>query len=68
MRIFCKHRLWGFRLGPTDVTHQLLTFVHCPFNLLRSLKDGIEVKRISSSYQSIRHTCDVHACLRLTET
>ena len=27
-------RLWGLRLGPTDVTHPLLTSVHCPFNLL----------------------------------
>ena len=27
-------RLWGFRLGPTDVTHPLLTIMYCPFNLL----------------------------------
>ena len=32
--------MWGFRLGPTDVTHPLLTFVNCPFNLLRWFKDG----------------------------
>ena len=23
---YCKLRLWGVRLGPTDVTHPLLTF------------------------------------------
>ena len=40
-RDFCiKLRLWGVRLGPTDVTHPLLTSVHCPFNLLRSFKEG----------------------------
>ena len=40
-RDFCfQLRLWGFRLGHTDVTHPLLTSVHCPFNLLRSFKEG----------------------------
>ena len=29
--------LWGFRLGPTDGLHSLLTSAHCPFNLLRSV-------------------------------
>ena len=36
-------RLWGFRLGRTDVTdvtHPHLTSVCCPFNLLRSFKEG----------------------------
>ena len=28
------------RLGHTDVTHPLLTSVYCPFNLLRSFKEG----------------------------
>ena len=31
----------GFRLGPTDVPHPLLTSVHSPFNLLRSFKDDV---------------------------
>ena len=31
---------WGFRLVPTDVPHPLLTSVYCPFNLLRSFKEG----------------------------
>ena len=43
----CKLRLWGVR-GPTDVTHPLLTSVHCPFNVLRAFKvsktDGILLK------------------------
>ena len=40
MRIFLKLRLWGFRGGPTDVAHPLLTSVYCPFNLLQSFKEG----------------------------
>ena len=31
----------GFRLGPSDVPHPLLTSVHSPFNLLRSFKDNV---------------------------
>ena len=34
-RDFCfELRLWGFRLGPTNVPHPLLTSVHYPFNML----------------------------------
>ena len=49
-RDFCLLRLWGLRIGPTDVTHPLLTSIHSNFNLLRScLKMApIEVKQISS--------------------
>ena len=40
-RDFCSQlRLWGFRIGHTDVTHPLLTSVHSPFNLLRTFKEG----------------------------
>ena len=31
-------RLYGFRQGPTDVTHPLLTPVYCPFNCYDHLK------------------------------
>ena len=41
MRKVFKLRLWGGRLGPTDVLHPLLTSVHSPFNLLRSFKDDV---------------------------
>ena len=68
-RDFCyKLRLWGCRLGPTDVTHPLLTSVHCPFNLLRSFNmTSIEVKLIISSSQTRRYLrmrvrISMHAC------
>ena len=41
MRKVFKLRLWGARLGAKDVPHPLLTFLHSPFNLLRSFKDDI---------------------------
>ena len=56
MRKVFKLRQWGFSLGPTDVPHPLLTFVHSPFNLLRSFKDDVlEVKRISPSCKPGMH-------------
>ena len=45
MRKVFKLRLWGVWLGPTDVTHPLLTSVHCTFNLLRSFKDDVRRSR-----------------------
>ena len=32
---------WGFKLGPTNLPHPILTSEHCPFNLLRSFQDGV---------------------------
>ena len=54
-RIFIKLRLWGFRLGPTDVTHPLSTYVFCTFTVIcydRLKMAPIEVKHISSSCQT----------------
>ena len=31
----------GKAIGPTDVTHPLLTYVYCAVNLLRLFKDGV---------------------------
>ena len=39
MRKVFKLRLQGFRLGPTEMPHPLLTSVNCPFNLLRLFKE-----------------------------
>ena len=67
-RNFFKLRLWGFRLGPTDVTHPLLTSVCCPFNFLQSFtvkRAPIEVKQISSYCQ--RLSCVVQ-CVCMSET
>ena len=61
-----KMRLLGFRLGPTDVPHPLITSVHSPFNLLRLFKD--EVKRISPLCKPRMHvTVSVQelACMRV---
>ena len=64
-------RLWGSRLGCTDVLYPFLTSVYCPFNLLQSFKDTtfIKVKRIASSCKICSvHTGDVSvsvlACMR----
>ena len=64
-RIFFKLRLWGFRLGPTDATHPLLTSVRCPFNLLQSFKEGTHQTKTDFIILSDRHAL---ACLRPTET
>ena len=42
--------MWGVRLGPTAVTHKLLTSVHCPFNFCLK-RASIEVKLVASSCQ-----------------
>ena len=39
-------RLWGFRLGPTDMAEPLLTAVNCPFNLLLSFKDNVHQSKM----------------------
>ena len=40
MRIVFKLRLWGDRLGPTDVSDPNFIVLRFPFNLLRTFKDG----------------------------
>ena len=47
----------GFRLGPPDVPHALLTSVFCPFNLLRSFKD--DFRRNKTDFIIMK---DTHAC------
>ena len=46
MRIVFKLRLWGDRLGPTDVPEPLFEILYSPFNLLQYFKDGVHVYRI----------------------
>ena len=60
-RDFCFWlRLWGFRLGPTDVTHPLLTF---NFNLLRLFKEGFHLSKTDFIILPDTHVlCNVHAC------
>ena len=68
-REFFKLKLCGFRLGHTDVTHPLLTSVHCPFDLLRTFKEGVHRSKTDFIILSDTHAlCNVHACLRPTET
>ena len=56
-RDFCiKLRLWGVRLGHTDVTHPLLTSVYCPFNLLRLFKEGTHWSKTDIILVSNTHT------------
>ena len=40
MRKVFKLRLWGGRLGPTDVSDPNFIALRCPFNLLRIFRDG----------------------------
>ena len=47
-------RLWGFRLGPTDVTHTLLISVYCPFDLLR-FKEGVHQSKTDFILMSDTH-------------
>ena len=54
MRKVFKLRLWGLRLGPSDVPHPLLTSVHSPFNLLLKMT-FIEAKQITSSCKIRMH-------------
>ena len=68
-RDFCiKLRLWGVRLGPTDGTHPLLTSVHCPFNLLRTFKEGVHRSKTDCILLTDTHVfayaCpNYHACM-----
>ena len=39
-RIVFKLRLWGDRLGPTDVSDPNFIVLRCPFNFLCIFKDG----------------------------
>ena len=69
MIIFFKLRLWGCRLVPTDVKHQILTSAHSPFIFLRSFTDGAHRSKTYFIILSDTHAlCNVHACLRPTET
>ena len=49
MRKVFKLRLWGGRLGPTDVSDPNFIALRCPFNLLRIFTEmaPIEVKQNS---------------------
>ena len=59
-RDFCfKLRLWGVRLGPTDVTHPLLTAVYCPFNLLQSFKEGTHCSKTDGILLKDTHALSV---------
>ena len=42
MRKVFKLRLWGDRLGPTDVSDPIFIVLRCPFNLLHISKDGAQ--------------------------
>ena len=59
----------GAQARSTDVTHPLLTSVHCPFSLLRSFKEGAHQSKTDFIILSDTHAlCNVHACLRPTKT
>ena len=69
--LFCFNCYWGYRLGPIDGPQQLLTFIHCPFNLLQYFKDGVQRSKtiLSSSQKGTRVTVFVfekyaYYCLR----
>ena len=44
-RIVFKLRLWGDRLGPTDVLDPNFIVLRCPFNLLCIFKDGVHLSK-----------------------
>ena len=54
-----SNRDWGFRIGPTDGPHPLLTSEHCPFNLLRSFKEGAHRSKTDIILVSDTHTLRV---------
>ena len=46
MKTVFKLRLWGDRLGPTDVPEPLFELLYSPFNLLQYFKDVVHRSKI----------------------
>ena len=41
-------RLWGDRLGPTDVPEPFFKFLYSTFNLLQYIKDGVHRSKLDN--------------------